>query len=49
MTHQLLINHKTVYDYDAAVPYSLLQLRLMPMDRPINLGFTSCACASSAS
>jgi transglutaminase-like putative cysteine protease len=34
MTHRLLINHKTVYDYDAAVPYSLLQLRLTPRDRP---------------
>jgi transglutaminase-like putative cysteine protease len=34
MTHQLFIDHKTIYNYDAAVPYSLLQLRLMPMDRP---------------
>ena len=34
MTRRLLINHKTVYEYDDAVPYSLLQLRLMPMDRP---------------
>lgn len=32
MTHRLLIKHKTVYDYDAAVRYGLLQLRLIPMN-----------------
>lgn len=33
MTHRLLIDHNTVYDYDSAVPYALLQLRLIPKNR----------------